>query len=99
VSAGLVVLTAAPQAALGSAVALSPLLGTGVLGLCRGTSSRLPGAAVGVGAGQGGFAPAGLTPSSPHRSSAVDESCQSLLSHSDISYDRTEDDVVRSDPL
>nr|XP_009931898.1 PREDICTED: rac GTPase-activating protein 1-like [Opisthocomus hoazin] len=26
-------------------------------------------------------------------SSAVDESCQSLLSHSDISYDRTEDDV------
>ncbi|NXT48630.1 RGAP1 protein, partial [Pluvianellus socialis] len=29
------------------------------------------------------------------RSSAVDESCQSLLSHSDISYDRTEDDVVR----
>ncbi|RMC18618.1 hypothetical protein DUI87_04513 [Hirundo rustica rustica] len=27
------------------------------------------------------------------RSSAVDESCQSLLSHSDISYDRTEDDV------
>ncbi|NXJ04406.1 RGAP1 protein, partial [Odontophorus gujanensis] len=30
------------------------------------------------------------------RSSAVDESCQSLLSHSDISYDRTEDDVVRS---
>ncbi|NXK56986.1 RGAP1 protein, partial [Chauna torquata] len=33
------------------------------------------------------------------RSSAVDDSCQSLLSHSDISYDRTEDDVVRSDPL
>ncbi|NWR48139.1 RGAP1 protein, partial [Regulus satrapa] len=30
------------------------------------------------------------------RSSAVDESCQSLLSHSDISYDRTEDDLVRS---
>ncbi|NXX82348.1 RGAP1 protein, partial [Urocolius indicus] len=30
------------------------------------------------------------------RSSAVDESCQSLLSHSGISYDRTEDDVVRS---
>ncbi|NWX98116.1 RGAP1 protein, partial [Nothoprocta ornata] len=29
------------------------------------------------------------------RSSAVDESCQSLLSHSDISYDRTDDDVVR----
>ncbi|NXN27261.1 RGAP1 protein, partial [Nycticryphes semicollaris] len=29
------------------------------------------------------------------RSSGVDESCQSLLSHSDISYDRTEDDVVR----
>ncbi|NXG75716.1 RGAP1 protein, partial [Baryphthengus martii] len=28
-------------------------------------------------------------------SSAVDETCQSLLSHSDISYDRTEDDVVR----
>ncbi|XP_010022021.1 PREDICTED: rac GTPase-activating protein 1-like, partial [Nestor notabilis] len=28
-----------------------------------------------------------------HRSSAVDASCQSLLSHSDISYDRTEDDV------
>ncbi|NXY92624.1 RGAP1 protein, partial [Alcedo cyanopectus] len=28
-------------------------------------------------------------------SSAVDESLQSLLSHSDISYDRTEDDVVR----
>ncbi|XP_064574207.1 rac GTPase-activating protein 1-like isoform X1 [Zonotrichia leucophrys gambelii] len=27
------------------------------------------------------------------RSSAVDESCQSLLSHSDISYDRTEDDM------
>ncbi|XP_074728398.1 rac GTPase-activating protein 1-like [Strix uralensis] len=27
------------------------------------------------------------------RSSAVHESCQSLLSHSDISYDRTEDDV------
>ncbi|XP_021146418.2 rac GTPase-activating protein 1 isoform X1 [Columba livia] len=27
------------------------------------------------------------------RSSAVDESCQSLLSHSDISYDHTEDDV------
>ncbi|KAM6070397.1 rac GTPase-activating protein 1-like [Chlamydotis macqueenii] len=27
------------------------------------------------------------------RSSAVDESCQSLLSHSDISYDQTEDDV------
>ncbi|XP_064370889.1 rac GTPase-activating protein 1-like isoform X2 [Dromaius novaehollandiae] len=27
------------------------------------------------------------------RSSAVDESCHSLLSHSDISYDRTEDDV------
>lgn len=27
----------------------------------------------------------------------MDESCQSLLSHSDISYDRTEDDVVRSD--
>ncbi|XP_071896938.1 rac GTPase-activating protein 1-like isoform X1 [Anas platyrhynchos] len=27
------------------------------------------------------------------RSSAVDDSCQSLLSHSDISYDRTEDDV------
>ncbi|XP_064307486.1 rac GTPase-activating protein 1-like isoform X2 [Phalacrocorax carbo] len=27
------------------------------------------------------------------RSSVVDESCQSLLSHSDISYDRTEDDV------
>ncbi|KFQ45137.1 Rac GTPase-activating protein 1, partial [Nestor notabilis] len=26
-------------------------------------------------------------------SSAVDASCQSLLSHSDISYDRTEDDV------
>ncbi|NXB74601.1 RGAP1 protein, partial [Donacobius atricapilla] len=33
---------------------------------------------------------------SVRRSSAVDESCQSLLSHSDISYDRTEDDVVRS---
>ncbi|NXR36617.1 RGAP1 protein, partial [Zosterops hypoxanthus] len=30
------------------------------------------------------------------RSSVVDESCQSLLSHLDISYDRTEDDVVRS---
>ncbi|NXL42909.1 RGAP1 protein, partial [Podilymbus podiceps] len=30
------------------------------------------------------------------RSSAVNESCHSLLSHSDISYDRTEDDVVRS---
>ncbi|NXE46597.1 RGAP1 protein, partial [Casuarius casuarius] len=28
------------------------------------------------------------------RSSVVDESCHSLLSHSDISYDRTEDDVV-----
>ncbi|NXI71452.1 RGAP1 protein, partial [Anseranas semipalmata] len=27
------------------------------------------------------------------RSSVVDDSCQSLLSHSDISYDRTEDDV------
>ncbi|NXS91423.1 RGAP1 protein, partial [Jacana jacana] len=27
------------------------------------------------------------------RSPGVDESCQSLLSHSDISYDRTEDDV------
>ncbi|XP_040417589.1 rac GTPase-activating protein 1-like isoform X1 [Cygnus olor] len=27
------------------------------------------------------------------RSSMVDDSCQSLLSHSDISYDRTEDDV------
>ncbi|XP_067154657.1 rac GTPase-activating protein 1-like isoform X2 [Apteryx mantelli] len=27
------------------------------------------------------------------RSSVVDESCHSLLSHSDISYDRTEDDV------
>ncbi|XP_065494100.1 rac GTPase-activating protein 1-like [Caloenas nicobarica] len=27
------------------------------------------------------------------RSSAVDESCQSLLSHSDISYDHTEDDM------
>ncbi|XP_069717358.1 rac GTPase-activating protein 1-like isoform X2 [Phaenicophaeus curvirostris] len=27
------------------------------------------------------------------RSSAVDESCQSLLFHSDISYDRTDDDV------
>ncbi|NWZ12541.1 RGAP1 protein, partial [Agelaius phoeniceus] len=37
---------------------------------------------------------AALAPS--RRSSAVDESCQSLLSHSDISYDRTEDDVVRS---
>ncbi|KFQ94684.1 Rac GTPase-activating protein 1, partial [Nipponia nippon] len=34
---------------------------------------------------------AALTPG--RRSSAVDESCQSLLSHSDISYDRTEDDV------
>ncbi|KAM8806949.1 rac GTPase-activating protein 1 [Eudromia elegans] len=32
-----------------------------------------------------------LAPAS--RSSAVDESCQSLLSHSDISYDRTDDDV------
>ncbi|NXX18936.1 RGAP1 protein, partial [Podargus strigoides] len=30
------------------------------------------------------------------RLSVVDESCQSLLSHSDISYDRTEDEVVRS---
>ncbi|NXU41374.1 RGAP1 protein, partial [Drymodes brunneopygia] len=30
------------------------------------------------------------------RSTAVDESCQSLLSHTDISYDRTEDDVVRN---
>ncbi|NXJ73927.1 RGAP1 protein, partial [Trogon melanurus] len=30
------------------------------------------------------------------RLSAVNESCQSLLSHSDISFDRTEDDVVRS---
>ncbi|NWI65039.1 RGAP1 protein, partial [Todus mexicanus] len=28
-------------------------------------------------------------------SSAAGESCQSLLSHSDISYDHTEDDVVR----
>ncbi|NXC10442.1 RGAP1 protein, partial [Orthonyx spaldingii] len=34
---------------------------------------------------------AALTP--VRRSSAVDESCQSLLSHLDISYDRTEDDV------
>ncbi|KAI6065133.1 Rac GTPase-activating protein 1-like protein [Aix galericulata] len=42
--------------------------------------------------GSGG-APAALSPSSSHRSSAVDDSCQSLLSHSDISYDRTEDDV------
>ncbi|KAK2525963.1 rac gtpase-activating protein 1 [Columba guinea] len=33
----------------------------------------------------------GLAPG--RRSSAVDESCQSLLSHSDISYDHTEDDV------
>lgn len=32
------------------------------------------------------------------RSTAVDESCQSLLSHTDISYDHTEDDVVRSVP-
>ena len=48
--------------------------------------------------GRVGGAPAVLTPSSFYRSSAVDESqCQSLLSHSDISYDRTEDDVVRSD--
>lgn len=47
--------------------------------------------------GSGG-APAALSPSSSHRSSMVDDSCQSLLSHSDISYDRTEDDVVRSDP-
>ncbi len=46
-----------------------------------------------------GFALARLTPSSLCRSSAVDESCQSLLSHSDISYDQTEDDVVRSNPL
>ncbi|NXC51307.1 RGAP1 protein, partial [Penelope pileata] len=38
-----------------------------------------------------GTAPA--TGSSLRRSSAVDESYQSLLSHSDISYDRTEDDV------
>ncbi|NWS66618.1 RGAP1 protein, partial [Crotophaga sulcirostris] len=30
------------------------------------------------------------------RSSPVDESCQSLLSHSGISYDRTDDDMVRS---
>ncbi|NWH80846.1 RGAP1 protein, partial [Piaya cayana] len=30
------------------------------------------------------------------RSSAVDESCHSLLFHSDISYDHTDDDVVRS---
>lgn len=29
----------------------------------------------------------------------MDESCQSLLFQSDISYDRTEDDVVRNDPL
>ncbi|NXA32861.1 RGAP1 protein, partial [Eudromia elegans] len=35
-----------------------------------------------------------LAPASS-RSSAVDESCQSLLSHSDISYDRIDDDVVR----
>ncbi|KFO95297.1 Rac GTPase-activating protein 1, partial [Calypte anna] len=35
----------------------------------------------------------GATLASSRRSSAVDESCQSLLSHSDISYDRTEDDV------
>uniref|UniRef100_A0A8B9SJJ9 Rac GTPase-activating protein 1 n=1 Tax=Anas platyrhynchos TaxID=8839 RepID=A0A8B9SJJ9_ANAPL len=47
--------------------------------------------------GSGG-APAVLSPSSSCRSSAVDDSCQSLLSHSDISYDRTEDDVVRNDP-
>lgn len=47
----------------------------------------------------GGFTSARLTASLLHRSSAVDESCQSLLSHSDISYDHTEDDVVRSDLL
>lgn len=47
--------------------------------------------------GRVGGTPVVLTPNSFHRSSAVDESCQSLLSHSDISYDRTEDDVVRSD--
>ncbi|XP_049659631.1 rac GTPase-activating protein 1-like [Accipiter gentilis] len=35
----------------------------------------------------------GTALASGRRSSAVDESCQSLLSHSDISYDRTEDDV------
>ncbi|KAM9010410.1 rac GTPase-activating protein 1-like [Ara ararauna] len=35
----------------------------------------------------------GATLAPGSRSSAVDESCQSLLSHSDISYDRTEDDV------
>ncbi|XP_061225952.1 rac GTPase-activating protein 1-like [Neopsephotus bourkii] len=35
----------------------------------------------------------GATLAPGRRSSAVDESCQSLLSHSDISYDRTEDDV------
>ncbi|NXI43336.1 RGAP1 protein, partial [Galbula dea] len=35
----------------------------------------------------------GAALASGRRSSAVDESCQSLLSHSDISYDRTEDDV------
>ncbi|NWU98429.1 RGAP1 protein, partial [Upupa epops] len=34
----------------------------------------------------------GVSPA-PGGSSAVDKSCQSLLSHSDISYDRTEDDV------
>ncbi|NXK96362.1 RGAP1 protein, partial [Formicarius rufipectus] len=38
----------------------------------------------------------GATLAPGRRSSAVNESCQSLLSHSDISYDRTEDDVVRS---
>lgn len=45
----------------------------------------------------GGVASARLTPSLLHRSFAVDESCQSILSHSDISYDHTEDDVVRND--
>lgn len=83
----------------------SPLLGLrgwvgmGLLELGRGISHRLPGVAVRVSASCGGFTLAWLTPSSLHRSSAVNESCQSLLSHSDISYDRTEDDVVRSDPV
>ncbi|KAM6259391.1 rac GTPase-activating protein 1-like [Spheniscus humboldti] len=56
--------------------------GSGVLsGEQRSVLSALAGRRLGVALAPG------------RRSSAVDESCQSLLSHSDISYDRTEDDV------
>lgn len=63
------VLTPAPRAALGAAVPLSPSalpglrhwLGKEMLGLCRGISCGLPGAAARVGAGWGGIAPAELT--------------------------------------